>query len=305
MKLKTLLFGAGQGALQYMINKADEQTFIGFLDNDRNKHGSVFEGLPIYSPDQLSELEYDQIVVSTQWALEVQNQLLNELNVPASKVILPNKNQLKKITPFINNNSLLLGRHIIASLNRLAMNQKLPLVADFGTLLGLVRDGDIIHWDDDIDFSIPLEFADSIENLLLAFSRSDTSKVTWRVERVAGDRNNIVGLLLKFDDPESLHSEFTTSICYRENREGKSVHMPSLGMWYSPEKHFKKIGSLGWNGETIQVPNEYEEYLTFQYGNWKVPKKDIQLSDYANLQKVDFADVQKAKFSAKIISGNN
>lgn len=304
MKRRTLLFGAGQGALQYMTNLSEECEFIGFLDNDEDKHGRTFEGLPIYSPKSLRELIFDEIVISTQWALDVQNQLLNELNVPPSKVILPNKNQLKKATPFVNPSSLLLGRHIIVSLNAMAMKQSIPLVADFGTLLGLVRDSDIIHWDDDIDFSVPLDFADSVENLLLAFVRVDTSKVRWKVERVEGKNNNFVGLLLKFDDPDGLHAEFTTSVCFRELVDGKSVHMPSLGMWYSPEKHFNDIDTLSWRGESVQVPSEYKEYLTFQYGDWNVPKKDIQLSDYANLQKIDFADVQQAKFSAKIISGN-
>ena len=46
------------------------------------------------------------------------------------------------------------------------------------------------------------------------------------------------------------------------------------------------------------MPIEHEAYLTFQYGDWHTPKKDIQLSDYANLQKVDFADVQRASFTA-------
>ena len=45
MKLKTLLFGAGPGALIFMKNTQDEREFIGFVDNDAAKHGEQLQGL--------------------------------------------------------------------------------------------------------------------------------------------------------------------------------------------------------------------------------------------------------------------
>ncbi len=302
MSCRTLLFGAGQGALQYMANTASTRTFIGFLDNDENKQGTLFEGLPVYSPAQLGEIAFDQIVISTQWALDVYQQLLDDLNIPEEKVVLPQKNKLKKATPFDNPESLKLGRTIIRELNRLAMGNDIPLVVDFGTLLGLVRDNDIIQWDDDIDFSAPFEHAGQVEMIVLEFTQTHRDLADFTIERVTDKRGREVCILLKFTDPQSKLTQFTTSLCYRENADGHSLHMPSLGMWYAPEVHFSQLETIEWQGEKIQVPHQYREYLSFQYGDWQKPKKNIQLSDYAHLRKVEFADIQNADFKAKKVS---
>lgn len=304
MRIKTLLFGAGQGSLTYIKNTADKREFVGYLDNDLNKVGKTFQGIMVYSINDLLDLVFDEIVITTQWALEVQKQLIEELGIDQQKIVLPQKKQLKNITPFANLNSLELGRHIIKQLNALAIEGNIPLVIDFGTLLGLVRDQDIIPWDDDIDFSAPVEYAQKVEKLVVDFKKNNAEKIEWKIERVVDKDSNIAGLLLKFHDPSQTRTEFVTSLSFRKNIDGKAIHLPSLGMWYSPIKHFRSLELIRWQGELIQVPFLYLDYLSFQYGNWQVPKKDIQLSDYANLNSVEFADIQRAGFSAQAISEN-
>lgn len=298
------MFGAGPGACQYIENNTPIREFIGFLDNDTQKHGHIYEGLPIYSPDKIHSLDFEEVVITTQWAIEVQKQLLEKLKVAPTKVILPNKNQLKKVTPFLHSGSISLARNIVKTLNELAVNNKTPLVVDFGTLLGIVRDADIIEWDDDVDLAVPEEYATETESLLKIFVQLNLDGLNWRLEKVADKQNNLVGFLLKFSDPKSDLVPFTTSICLRKCLDGNSLHMPSLGMWFAPQKHFDKVQQIEWHGQSIQVPSEYEEYLTFQYGDWKVPKKDIQLSDYANLNEISFDDVKKASMTSTLVSGN-
>ena len=60
---------------------------------------------------------------------------------------------------------------------------------------------------------------------------------------------------------------------------------------------------MQWQGKQIQVPHQHREYLSYQYGDWITPKKDIQLSDYDNLQQVEFADIQAAGFTAQELLG--
>jgi lipopolysaccharide cholinephosphotransferase len=301
MKPKTLLFGAGQGCRPYMQNNLSSRNFVGFLDNDKKKHGTLFEGLPVYSPELINTLLFDEIVISTQWALEVQHQLVHVLGVDADKVILPQKNQLKKITPFEHPKTICLARDIVKIISSIALQTKVPIVIDFGTLLGITRDNDIIEWDDDIDFAAPIEASKQVEKLLVDFVSENRLGVAWRLERQGDSQNNISGLLLKFSDPTGTLTEFITSVSFRQNINGKSLHMPSLGMWFAPQEHFNGFSIIEWLGQEIPVPLKHEAYLTFQYGDWQTPKKDIQLSDYANLQTVEFADVQRASLTVKEI----
>lgn len=301
MKTKTVLFGAGQGAKHFMRNTRHEREFVAFIDNDAAKIGSFIEGVEVFSPSLLDSIEFEQVAITTQWAMEVKQQLTDKLGISQNQIVLPEKRLLKNVTPFENPNSKQLGRNIIRQLSSLAIEHKIPLVVDFGTLLGITRDGDIIDWDDDIDFSVNVEYGKDAEELLLRFIEQSQDNVIWRIERVVSKKGMNCGLLLKFSDSNNEYTEFTTSVCFREKRDGKSLHLPSLGMWFSPEEHFNKVATLQWHHYSVQVPDMHESYLSFQYGNWRKPKKNISLDDYANLQEVSFSDVQEAGITAQEI----
>ena len=254
--------------------------FVGLLDNDEDKVGKQIFDLPVYSPMSLSEIEFDEVVITTQWAMAVKSQLIEEFNISESKIVLPAKNQLKTERPFYNDNSAELARCIIKGLNKLANLEQIPLVIDFGSLLGIVRDKDIIPWDDDVDFAAPQEYAAQVELIVRKFVAGNPD-INWRIERVVDGNQLATAILLKFDSKSDDLVCFVTSISFRRATEGKSIHLPSMGMWYAPEHHFNSFETIEWKGDPIQVPSEYIEYLTFQYGDWHTPKKDIKLSDYA------------------------
>lgn len=301
MPVKTLLFGAGQGAANFMFACREERTYVGLLDNDVNKHGTAVHGLPVYSPDSIADITFDEIVVTTQWALEVYEQLTKKIGLPESKVIMPEKSKLKKLNqePFSHPPTLQLGRDIVKQISALALVQNVPLVVDFGTLLGLVRDGDIIPWDDDIDFAAPQESANKVKVLLQQFILQNASEVDWFIQELVDNQGQVSGYLLNFTDNKQQRVPFTTSFSLRNIKDGQAKHMPSLGMWYAPAAHFEKSAEYLWQDCLIPVPNEYEAYLTFQYGDWQTPKQNMQLSDYAHINSVDFDDVQSAGLTAR------
>lgn len=297
MKIKTLLFGAGAGVANYIKNNITKCEFLAILDNDAEKHASVVHGVEVVSPSIISNYDFQQIVITTQWPLEVKLQLINELNVCEDKVIIPPKNQLKKITPFLHQDTLILGRTIIKLLSECALAEKVPFVVDFGTLLGLVRENDIIAWDDDIDFSLPESYASHgravIENFIAKIGHFYPS-LKWAVVTCKDKYDKVQGYVIEFNDSTSHLIEFKTSICLRHFENGNAIHMPSLGMWYAPEKYFKQICVLNWQGCNIPTPPDVNNYLTFVYGDWNKPKKDIQIGDYANINNVTFAQIKAA-----------
>uniref|UniRef100_UPI0040489073 LicD family protein n=1 Tax=Shewanella baltica TaxID=62322 RepID=UPI0040489073 len=297
---KTLLFGAGPGAVSYINNQREHCQFVGFIDNDSRKHGTDYAGLPVYGVDALSSLVYDEIVITTQWVADVRKQLIDVLRIDEHLVVVPAKEQLKAIKPFEHAPTLALARSLIAALSLQARQDNLMLWVDFGTLLGLVRDGDIIPWDDDVDFAITTDVAPLFSPWLAEQMARLQVPDGWSIEVLCDVTEQIQSVLLRWPNSE-LVRPFTVSFSVRQEQQGQSRHMPSLGMWYAPAKHFSAQDWLSWQGVDVPVPKDRESYLNFVYGDWKVPKRQMQLTDYANLQESSFEQFKAAGLHSKQI----
>lgn len=86
-KRKILIFGCGTGGLRAYEALPSNQDVLAFLDNDDKKQGSQFCRHTVLAPTSIADLEYDTIVVASQYADSICEQLI-ELNVPESKIEL-------------------------------------------------------------------------------------------------------------------------------------------------------------------------------------------------------------------------
>ena len=65
MTKKAVVFGAGQcGKWLARLLSASGFDVVGFADNDTKRTGGVFEGRPVFSPRQLSSIEWDALFVA-------------------------------------------------------------------------------------------------------------------------------------------------------------------------------------------------------------------------------------------------
>lgn len=88
------------------------------------------------------------------WVDSIRSQLLDELGIPASKIRVPYKREIKAELPFQHPSTLGLAHDLIISICSWLEAKGLDYYLDSGTLLGFVRDGGFISWDDDIDIAL-------------------------------------------------------------------------------------------------------------------------------------------------------
>lgn len=300
-KIKTLLFGAGDGSKQYRINEAKNRTFLAYIDNNPDKHNTKLDNLIIISPLEIKTYNFDEIVITTQWANEVYKQLINELKIDKHKIVLPAKSLLKKPQPFRNNDTMVLARKIIKVFSTRAIENKIPLSLDFGTLLGIIRDDDIIPWDDDIDFALPYSFATNIETWLLETVALVNTSIIWTIDKQIDKDNKIVSYQIKFNN-NAKFKNFTTSITFRENQGEYSIHLSSLGQWYAPIKHFDTLDKIKWQDSIVQIPFDVKNYLTFVYGNWEQVNRNMTMTDYNNIGEISFENFNNSCLATNRIS---
>lgn len=76
-----LIFGTGSGGMTFYRNNCSSYRIIGFLDNNKKKHGQLLHGCPIYQPSDIESLLFDKIIIASDYHRDIYLQLTNELAI--------------------------------------------------------------------------------------------------------------------------------------------------------------------------------------------------------------------------------
>lgn len=147
---------------------------------------------------------------------------------------------------------------------------------DFGTLLGIIREGKIISHDMDMDIGVRIKDNNTINNVRRALSMAGCIHETV---------NYIDGSLVGQDTFIKYGIEFDIYY-YRDDGDVSEV----LTLFRDPQKEYKDnlwdVVSLTskpvlntvlyeFQGRKVNVPEFYEEHLVNRYGaNWRIPDKN-------------------------------
>lgn len=280
---RLVLFGASKAGETY-LQRNPEANIIAFVDNDTKRHGTSIAGIPILPPEHLKTLDFETVVITSLWIDSIYNQLTLQLGIDTGKIKIPNKRELKSAFPFSDPATLQIAHQLLITLNTLFVRHNIKACVDSGTLLGLIREGDLLPWDDDIDFAVDdADFERALE-LLRDFPEQAPHQdaVEWQATllKMAG-KNVCLNIEFKPKANQRL-IPFETSLQRRKSSNGRSELLSSAGIFFAPEHHFNTTETLNFAGELIQIPAQPEQFLSFMYGDWKKPKKEMKLNEYDN-----------------------
>ena len=288
-KPRVIVFATGWACNRFIENCKDEYNILALSDWDEKKHGSSMRGFQIINPASIKDYDYDYIVIASQYVKEIKEQLFNRCNIGEDQLLIPYKHQLKYGKPFADPKTRAFGRKMIVYFADLISQQGIDIYLDYGTLLGVVRDGDVIAWDDDIDFSINQkdveQTAAAIYNERENLPYSD--ELEWQAILTKDEFGNIWNISLLFANRgRKLFNEFEIGIRVRKFVDGQSIGM--LCKYYACKaSHFTKYDTVVFEGVDIKVPYMHIDYLDLVYGNWREPEIYGFESNYGSTQVED------------------
>ena len=125
----------------------------------------------------------------------------------------------------------------------------------YGSLLGIIRDNDFITWDEDIDLFILEEDKEKFLPFLFEFQNAGFEVIRhWRCGLISIKRN---GEYIDFYFPKLIAEGVRSTI----------------GVAYLFDKYLNDTIVWDFKGIKLNIPREYEEFLEFQYGDWRTPVK--------------------------------
>lgn len=241
-------------------------------------HGRLFNDIKIYSPEDIHLLDFDLIIIASVFSSEIEAQLINELKIDKNKILVAPKRSLKQHHPFNDAEVRKNAVEIIKTLSESILKNKLPCFLDMGALLGFIRDGDLIKWDDDIDFSVLQSDLDKgiypwVNEVIFSLPK----QYQYRIHKDLKDNINIKVNIDVIQDKKVIFGISFRALSLKEN---KYLDISKNGFWYIDKEFCKVSTEVCIDNQLIPTPYNVNSYLTFLYGDWEKPNKDFSFSDY-------------------------
>ena len=155
-----------------------------------------------------------------------------------------------------------------------------------GTLLGICREHRILPWDEDADVSYPIELGPKISLLVPEFKKLGYDLVGNMGFGLCKKGKHLVCIFAskKVDDHvvkcyfkqhafhpyiKSYHEMITNPILTWYMAKFRRRYLMMRAKWYT----LYPLQYIEFKGHLLPIPKDYDEYLTYRFGDWKTPLK--------------------------------
>jgi phosphorylcholine metabolism protein LicD len=193
--------------------------------------------------------------------------------------------QREKLTPRVRTNVTLEGENrerMVAMLFRLMdllERNGIKHWLEDGALLGIIRDGDLIPWDHDIDLAIPGDQAEKVARLGRRLLPRDLMIPKRTTHRWLPDSIRSLEVHNPLEMVRRVNFHIDVLAKYRFDDHYRWIDSKALK--HLEPRFFDSLSSVEWRGRQMPIPSDPEEYLEWRYPNWRVPVKifDTSLQD--------------------------
>lgn len=281
---RAIIFGAGAAGRAALKNISSQYTIVAFSDNNHQRLPHDLEGVPVLAPEDIKRVAFEKILIASEHFEQISKQLVDQLGIDEQFIEVLSANQIKYVHFQDSKQIADSAIDILLLVCQCLRSRGINYYVDAGTLLGIYRDNALIPWDDDLDISVlanELELVrQSISSLLPNLEQ--TTRTRWELQEFAAHRD--FGAVKSGDVrclkliPESnglpmmdFFVKYIDGECMDYTLASRGIRMPSYHAFNTQSHEF--------SGGVVSLPNGVEDYLEQHYGEWRVPKRDWNLSE--------------------------
>ncbi len=149
---------------------------------------------------------------------------------------------------------------------------------DFGTLLGIVREGRLLPWDDDMDFSMDEKDRQKMHEIVMPEIKKRGYRIYTKYHHLENDDVLKKGEYRTFVVRNNRwkffrgHVKIDIFVMYEK---GDYLYWYEIGNKHRlPKKLVEKLDTIDFKGKAYYKPADHDSYLTYHYGDWREPKPD-------------------------------
>lgn len=157
--MSTTIFGAGGQGIGLIRKQGIAPDDVLLTDNNENLWGANVEGFSVVPPHQLRFSATDRVVITSSFAAEIHSQLI-AAGVEKHNIFIPVKSMVTT-KEVLSDGVRALALRVLDNAFKQWIVEGIPAFIDYGTLLGVWRDGKIPASDGDVDVTILVEPGDT------------------------------------------------------------------------------------------------------------------------------------------------
>lgn len=280
--IRTILFGAGTQATSFYNTEQIGREFIAVVDNNSILWGKSFFNLPILSPEKLTSLQYDQVVITTPRAVEVKRQLLEQLNVHPDKVFIPQQQITAELQAFRHQHTAALA---VTLLNNICCSTELAhldLMVDLNTLLLLQQQQGLGDSESTLHFSLPYTQLSKLAEYLPSVLMKAAPDLKYVITPLQKPLQTAIALMVEIEANSAANRRFSLAFRGRSMHNGIWVDLPSRGLFYAPAALCQKLTIKSFGLVNAKVPDCTTDYLNFVYDNWQTASISMPQGEYTH-----------------------
>ncbi len=183
----------------------------------------------------------------------------------------------------LNTKNIIKARKMLFQITSFLDNHNIKYFLEGGTLLGIVRDGDLLPWDHDVDISISsndaIKFNSIKWRLFLCGYRITSRKGYLFYGPIKPNDYRIFKMkpigfsLFKIFYPPIANRMVIVDIFVKKD-DHLHTYWQSMGKILRVDKyHYQSQDKIMFKGKLLTVPSNYKDYLTAKYGDWSIKVK--------------------------------